>query len=103
MQVIQFHRDHCTRLAVGDAGYFVLENQGQTLAVPDKCPHRGGPLHLGQLSDCSRKLVCPWHDTAFPIASLAKRALPTLRSGQRLTVLAPPGAVKLWREPLPHL
>ena len=31
----------------------------------DKCPHRGGPLHLCY-SDKEGRLRCPWHDNLKP-------------------------------------
>lgn len=36
-------------------------------AVPDRCPHRGGPLSEGTVED--GKLTCPWHGWAFEIAT----------------------------------
>jgi nitrite reductase/ring-hydroxylating ferredoxin subunit len=37
--------------------------------VPNRCPHRGGPLKFGYLNDRD-ELVCPMHGNAFPIETL---------------------------------
>lgn len=39
---------------------------GELFALAERCTHRGGPLHEGELRDgCVR---CPWHDSAFRLA-----------------------------------
>jgi len=45
----------------------VLVRQGADIyALDDRCSHRGGPLHDGELvGSCLR---CPWHDSGFAIA-----------------------------------
>ena len=42
------------------------------IATEAKCPHAGGPLHLGEievLHDKSLCVVCPWHMWAFCVSS----------------------------------
>jgi len=34
-------------------------------ALSDRCSHRGGPLHEGELS--GTEIKCPWHDSVFDI------------------------------------
>jgi nitrite reductase/ring-hydroxylating ferredoxin subunit/uncharacterized membrane protein len=35
------------------------------VALADRCTHRGGPLHEGELADGC--VVCPWHGSAFAL------------------------------------
>ncbi|XP_041367901.1 Rieske domain-containing protein-like [Gigantopelta aegis] len=55
----------------------VFRHGTDVYAVKDKCPHAGGPLHLGDIEDSPSGLCvrCPWHrwrfridtgDTVFP-------------------------------------
>lgn len=48
---------------VDGVGVVVVERGGRVLALADRCTHRGGPLHEGELrGDC---IVCPWHGSTF--------------------------------------
>jgi nitrite reductase/ring-hydroxylating ferredoxin subunit len=49
--------------------YFLLSSEGELYLVPNRCPHRGGPLKFGRLNGAG-ELVCPMHGNAFSIASL---------------------------------
>lgn len=42
-----------------------LSPDGKLYYSDDKCPHRGGPLHLSYLDDQGVKR-CPWHDRPVP-------------------------------------
>ncbi len=58
-------------LAAGQAGGIGLviarPGAGQVAVLADRCSHRGGPLHEGDIvGDCIR---CPWHDSQFEISS----------------------------------
>jgi len=47
----------------------------KVLATTNKCPHAGGPLHLGDievLPDKSLCVRCPWHKWAFCVANRDK-------------------------------
>lgn len=49
-----------------DAGGVVvlLSRRGATVtAIADRCTHRGGPLHKGEVSDGC--VTCPWHQSVF--------------------------------------
>ncbi|OGW78535.1 MAG: hypothetical protein A2Z83_04205 [Omnitrophica bacterium GWA2_52_8] len=57
-----------------DTGYYVdlqgrdiaLYNvEGQIHAMDAICPHQGGPLHEGSMTD--GKAMCPWHGWEFDI------------------------------------
>ena len=51
--------------------YFLLSARGELYLVPNRCPHRGGPLKFGRL-DAAGELVCPMHGNAFSIESLIR-------------------------------
>ncbi len=40
---------------------------GKPLALDNACPHRGGPLSEGTIE--SGKIVCPWHQWEFDLAT----------------------------------
>ena len=52
-------------------GYFLLSARGELYLVPNRCPHRGGPLKFGRLN-AAGELVCPLHGGAFSIDSLIR-------------------------------
>jgi nitrite reductase (NADH) small subunit len=53
----------------GGMEYFLLSARGELYLVPNRCPHRGGPLKFGRLN-AAGELVCPMHLNAFSIESL---------------------------------
>lgn len=50
-------------------GIFIALTQvdGQVYAVDNNCPHRGGPLGMGNLD--GEWLVCPYHNWAYSVKS----------------------------------
>lgn len=44
----------------------VLKRGQQVWALSDRCTHRGGPLHEGDLDGTC--IVCPWHGSAFEMS-----------------------------------
>jgi nitrite reductase/ring-hydroxylating ferredoxin subunit/uncharacterized membrane protein len=48
---------------VADVSVMVTRRQGRVYALRDRCCHRGGPLHEGEIEDGC--VVCPWHASAF--------------------------------------
>jgi nitrite reductase (NADH) small subunit len=52
--------------------HFLLAHAGQLYLVPNRCPHRGGPLKFGHINACG-ELVCPMHGNAFAIPTLLAR------------------------------
>jgi nitrite reductase (NADH) small subunit len=90
MRVVSFDTQEVNYLIVASEPYFVLrERDGQSLVTHDRCPHRGGPLHLGMWDSKTRSLRCPWHGTAFTHMALSRRAVPSVRTGAWLTVVLP--------------
>jgi nitrite reductase/ring-hydroxylating ferredoxin subunit/uncharacterized membrane protein len=51
---------------VGVVPLLVMRRGGDLFALGDRCTHRGGPLHEGEVfGDC---IQCPWHSSRFNIA-----------------------------------
>jgi nitrite reductase/ring-hydroxylating ferredoxin subunit/uncharacterized membrane protein len=53
---------------VADAGgvpVLLVRHDGTIRAIADRCTHRGGPLHEGEMSDGC--VVCPWHGSSFHV------------------------------------
>ena len=51
-------------LAEGTA-VMVVKQGGALYALSDRCSHRGGPLHEGEISDTT--VICPWHESVFDL------------------------------------
>jgi nitrite reductase/ring-hydroxylating ferredoxin subunit len=51
-------------LADGTA-VMVVKQRGALYALSDRCSHRGGPLHEGEISDTT--VTCPWHQSVFDL------------------------------------
>ncbi|MEA2157063.1 MAG: hypothetical protein QOE11_3203 [Solirubrobacteraceae bacterium] len=48
---------------VGDVSVMLVRRNGTIHALADRCNHRGGPLHEGELvGDC---IQCPWHGARY--------------------------------------
>lgn len=72
---------------VGDSTYFCYVRDGVLHLLPSRCPHRGGPLHLGRVE--SGRLSCPWHGTTFRTDRMCARGVPAVRTGDRLVAYVP--------------
>ncbi|MGI9028461.1 MAG: Rieske 2Fe-2S domain-containing protein [Ilumatobacteraceae bacterium] len=66
--------DEPTAVVSDDVVLMVLRRDGQIYVMEDRCTHRGGPLHEGRLERSC--IVCPWHDSAFDLATGAVRQGP---------------------------
>jgi phenylpropionate dioxygenase-like ring-hydroxylating dioxygenase large terminal subunit len=76
--------------------YFCLEREGTLYVIRSRCPHRGGPLHLGRIgcgaeanSTVGPLLRCPWHGTKLGLDWLCDRAAPSVRCGSQVTTYIP--------------
>lgn len=57
-------QDHAPAVArVGRNDVLLVRHQGTISALADRCTHRGGPLHEGELVDGC--IQCPWHGSRF--------------------------------------
>jgi nitrite reductase/ring-hydroxylating ferredoxin subunit/uncharacterized membrane protein len=55
--------DRPMRALAGEREMLIVKRNGTIHALANRCAHRGGPLHEGELEgDC---IVCPWHSTRF--------------------------------------
>ena len=59
--------------------FFIVNLNTKKYAIPDKCPHRGGPLSLGFRCETTNSIQCPWHDNVFKLTVLIKKAIPAIR------------------------
>ena len=98
MQLISFDLEAANSLSVDTRRYFVVDLDGQVLVAASECPHRGGPLHLGKRSACGMRIVCPWHDNSYARETVARRSLPAVVKGTRISVVAEDGEVRIWNE-----
>ncbi|WP_437984365.1 Rieske (2Fe-2S) protein [Sorangium sp. So ce117] len=92
MRVVKFKADERMLFYVGEEPYFLLRiGRGRHLLCPSRCPHRGGPLHLGRRAGTNGALTCPWHDASFSPSTLARRAVPAVRRGDEIAAVFPLG------------
>lgn len=47
-------------------GVMITRQNGRVHALNDRCVHRGGPLHEGEIADGC--VTCPWHQSIFSLA-----------------------------------
>ncbi|HEX2692401.1 MAG TPA: Rieske 2Fe-2S domain-containing protein [Kofleriaceae bacterium] len=102
-RVIHVDRREANALEVGEDLYLFLEASDSVL-VPARCPHRGGPLHLATMEHGAQGavLVCPWHGTNVPLRALVRRAVATVQSGDRVrAVLDAPGGAEIVARHIP--
>jgi len=50
---------------VGRRRLAIFRYQGEIFALDETCPHRGGPLHQGDVE--SGVVLCPWHQWQFDL------------------------------------
>lgn len=84
LRIVRFTSDQANYVEWGDHAFFVYRGRdGKYRLLRAKCPHRGGPLFLGEVTMNGREAIrCPWHDSVIPIKGLAKKAPPmTVRDG----------------------
>jgi nitrite reductase/ring-hydroxylating ferredoxin subunit/uncharacterized membrane protein len=60
---------------VGGVPVLVVRDRGELAALSDRCAHRGGPLHEGEIEDGC--VVCPWHGSTFRLRDGSAERGPT--------------------------
>jgi nitrite reductase/ring-hydroxylating ferredoxin subunit/uncharacterized membrane protein len=55
------------RVQVDDVGVVLYRNDGQVIAVGERCPHLGAPMNDGWIDRGG--IVCPWHGSRFACQS----------------------------------
>jgi nitrite reductase/ring-hydroxylating ferredoxin subunit len=73
-----------TPFHVGGIRLFLLDWNKKKYLVKDYCPHRGGPLSLGDQMTDEDKIVCPWHKNKVCATRLTTMALPMVRVGNQV-------------------
>jgi len=51
---------------VGGVPILLVREQGRVRALANRCTHRGGPLHQGEVGDGT--ITCPWHKSTFALS-----------------------------------
>lgn len=98
MELIKLNLKEDNRLSIDGVGYFIFHKKEQPMIIPALCPHRGGPLHLGDAENDGEHITCPWHDTKFKINHLSCKKLPTLKVGNQLTIVSQSDDIRVWHE-----
>ena len=79
-------------IEAGHQRYIVARDAaGVWHTIADKCPHRGGPLHLGAVDSSGEFVVCPWHHNKTRVTHLIAKGLPTVRGGDHVSVVVGTG------------
>lgn len=89
MLVVEFDSQEHNYLMVDEEPYFLLQTDERFLVTRDRCPHRGGPLHLGEWDRRTGSLTCPWHGTCLMRTALVRRSVPAVRCGTTITAIFP--------------
>jgi len=86
-------------IEIGEQRFLVLRAEGKGCrTISAKCPHRGGPLHLGKVEDGGYFLKCPWHKSRLSIPHLLRNGLPTISTRGRVSIVVPDAKV----DEIPH-
>lgn len=80
---------------VGGSGVLLVRQGGQIYALADRCAHRGGPLHEGELGDGT--ITCPWHDSCFRLEDGGVERGPSAYPQPRYDVRVVSGTVEVRR------
>jgi nitrite reductase/ring-hydroxylating ferredoxin subunit/uncharacterized membrane protein len=84
-----------TSAEVAGVPVLVTVRGGRTVAMADRCTHRGGPLHEGEVVDGC--VVCPWHGGTFSLDDGAVRSGPATRPQPLLETRVHDGRVQVRR------
>jgi len=76
VRILRFYKDQANFIQVGDQAYFLHSTRdGAYVLIRARCPHRGGPLFLGDLLNGPRESIrCPWHDSVVLVQAMQKKA-----------------------------
>ncbi len=90
MLVVEFDSNEHNYLMVQEEPYFLLRTSPhQCLVTRAACPHRGGPLNLGNWDGRTNSLTCPWHGMCLTKMALESRSVPSVRSDNTITAIFP--------------
>lgn len=89
---VSFNEKNGDVLICGDHRFFVFREKNSTpFVIPAQCPHRGGPLSMGEFDECSGRLSCPWHGYSWTLKKLRSWGLPAFSIRGQWTVQLPRG------------
>lgn len=60
-------------IKVGSRNILLLNRAGQLYAIDNACPHLKLPLQKGKITE-NGEIVCPWHRSAFDLATGSVKA-----------------------------
>jgi nitrite reductase/ring-hydroxylating ferredoxin subunit/uncharacterized membrane protein len=82
-----------THATVNGVDAVLTRDNGEVVALADRCTHRGAPLHEGKLHDGA--IICPWHQSIFRLADGAILQGPATRPEPRFEVRVRAGRIEL--------
>jgi nitrite reductase/ring-hydroxylating ferredoxin subunit/uncharacterized membrane protein len=85
---------------VGGAPILLTRVAGAVTAIADRCTHRGGPLHEGEIANGC--VTCPWHGSTFRLADGSVVAGPASRPQPAFEVRVAEGRVAVRRSAEPR-
>lgn len=85
--LVEVRADPWALFRIGEERFFLLEAGGKLHAVPEACPHRGGPLSKSVMSPCRRFLTCPMHQLPTKVSLLLRKERPAVRVGEVVKVV----------------
>lgn len=77
----------------GGLPVLLIRLDGELLAIDDRCSHRGGPLHEGEIQNGC--VSCPWHGSRFRLADGEVVGGPAVRPQRRWEVRTRYGMVQV--------
>jgi len=87
MKAISLNLSHTHYCGGEGKTYFLKRHAHSTQLLPTACPHRGGPLHMGEVTGDGQSVICPWHDNAYKVCNLEKKSLPTVRVRNQISTV----------------
>lgn len=81
----------------GGVPVLLSRHHGAVVALADRCTHRGGPLHEGEVSDGC--VTCPWHGSVFRLDDGMVTSGPATRPQPVADVRVAAGRVQVRRQP----
>jgi nitrite reductase/ring-hydroxylating ferredoxin subunit/uncharacterized membrane protein len=85
---------------VGGVPVLLTRLDGTVTAIADRCTHRGGPLHEGEIANGC--VTCPWHGSTFRLADGSVVAGPASRPQPAFEVRVAEGRVAVRRSAEPR-
>jgi nitrite reductase/ring-hydroxylating ferredoxin subunit/uncharacterized membrane protein len=89
-----------TAVEVDGVPVLLIRHEGRLLALADRCTHRGGPLHEGEIRNGC--VICPWHQSSFALVDGSIASGPASRPQPALDVQVVSGRVQVRRSDEPR-